>query len=1430
MRRAQLDSSLKVNKDQAILISGESGAGKTESTKFVMRYLAALSTTASKIIRTNDSTLRLEARVLETNPILEGFGNARTLRNDNSSRFGKWISLDFDSRGCLRTAALRTYLLEKVRLVQQAQGERGFHIFYESLAGITSEPLWSSNYALDTICVSGSTCAINGRHDGVIDAEMFIQRRRALEAFGIHNNNNDNISQSDVFDTLAGVIHLGGIRMEIFSDQSTTVEDAGCRIEDDTRIRLELAADALGLNATSLEIALTRRSVLAEGQKLDLKLSADAARRGRDALVKAVYSALFDEIVANCNARLLPENKSLMTTDKNSASIGLLDIFGFEVFETNSFEQLLINYTNERLQQHFNDFVFQTEQAEYRAEGLHWDPVDFPNNDDVLLLIEGDKATLSSTINDGPSPPTSAHRSIPNKNILQRASSGRVLISTSGRPPLLKRTSSALPAASMSAGVGLLTTVDDECLLVASKVADGKEASDAVNDDRDEESARALTRRLKRTFDEQSSRFSCDARQERNAQFQILQYAGPVEYCVRGFIAKNMDALAPDAAKLLMESAKSFVRGLEKRRLLSGSAGSNAITSGRRPSFNNSSSRRGSSSLATTTVGQRFRASLSNLLSEIRATRPHFIRCLKPNDVNSPDCIDAARLVEQLRYCGVLEAVRVARAGYPVRLQHADFVRRYRAAAAVWSDLFFLRPPDEQHLINSNVATATDQLNIQSVYSSMAPNDEVDESPLELARRAATKLVDALVMDAQLELENGQMIQRDSSCTAMAEARGVAIGRTKIFLRKGGFEALEALLSRRVAKAGTIVQTVWRGRTARRYLASAKKIARILSKLYRRRAATKKFLVIKLASITRGLKPRLHFKAIVRIVRWSQRVYRGRSARNKLDWLRREKAIRRLQRLVRGGAARGSFHRLRSAVIALQCFARIAMARAARSHQYQLRRDAKLVLKELWKAQESAAIEACANVRERQLATEAQRKLEIFQYQALSSNSSSNKVKSLEAKLQETERALQSALAQRDQAKSERDAALQALSAAINAAGPERNVSQGAAIKVLEVARQSRQEEQRAMANHNSPPRELTLPPKIETDRNTGSDEQGLMETSSTPNEKVPAALPSPMVPPLIMPPTEPPTPALPAPPTPQFPLETVLSQSTFKTDDKNSTPPMSFDDFFDFDEIGGETPSKLSRASWDRARKRIATLKSECAALRRLICGGWMAQWRMLCELGEDPVPELTSAVDEEEAFHDIGGSTPQALAEALGVTTPPEPAARVGVIDFDVDFGKSLTTTPPKRKRSLARVDPAALASRFAADIAALDDATAQLAGIQKNGANTAAADDPHHAPYAAALAETLLKMERFSGCLRALAAIEVAPMTPAQLRDQLDSVLERNDNLQRQVLEKLSPTGHGRRFRGNDRGNLHSGGQNSAWLGIMSCGFYREDMEDD
>jgi myosin V len=358
--------------DQSILVSGESGAGKTVTTKIILQYFAVLSQQA------DPSIAGIESKVLESNPILESFGNARTIRNDNSSRFGKFMEMRFDSRGCLLSASIQTYLLEKVRLISQGIGERNYHVFYEILAGLTASErrdLRLSNRSARDFKMTSISETFD-RRDGVHDRETYMELRTALDTVGFTAQ-----EQLDLFTVVCGLLYTSNLTFV----QET--EDASFLNEHNAS--LGSAVDLLGVDYEVLNAALCTCAIEAGGETLYKQLSIYRAEKALEALIKTTYNALFLHIVKKINSFIaVRENAQRDVMSKQPASIGVLDIFGFESFERNSFEQLCINYCNEALQQQFNRFVFKLEQEEYKNEGIDWSFISFPDNQDVLDLIE----------------------------------------------------------------------------------------------------------------------------------------------------------------------------------------------------------------------------------------------------------------------------------------------------------------------------------------------------------------------------------------------------------------------------------------------------------------------------------------------------------------------------------------------------------------------------------------------------------------------------------------------------------------------------------------------------------------------------------------------------------------------------------------------------------------------------------------------------------------------------------------------------------------------------------------------------------------------------------------------------------------------------------------------------------------------------------
>ncbi|KAI8527772.1 hypothetical protein RHMOL_Rhmol12G0100500 [Rhododendron molle] len=500
--------------NQSIIISGESGAGKTETAKIAMQYLAALGGGSG-----------IEYEILKTNPILEAFGNAKTSRNDNSSRFCNFsfIILLFMQFASCNAEKLNLQTLDDYKYLSQ------------------------------------STCHSIAAVD---DAEQFRIVTEALDI--VHVSKED---QESVFAMLAAVLWLGNI--------SFTVIDNENHVEPVTDEGLTTVAKLIGCTVVELKQALSTRKMRIGNDTIIQKLTQSQAIDTRDALAKSIYSCLFDWLVEQINKSLAVGKR------RTGRSISILDIYGFESFDRNSFEQFCINYANERLQQHFNRHLFKLEQEEYIQDGIDWAKVDFEDNQDCLNLFE--------------------------------------------KKPL-----------------GLLSLLDEE-----STFPNGTDLT--------------FANKLKQHLNSNSY-----FRGERGKAFTVCHYAGEVMYDTTGFLEKNRDLLHLDsiqllssctchlpqifASNLLAQSEKPVVGALHK----SGGADSQKLS-----------------------VATKFKGQLFQLMHRLESTTPHFIRCIKPNNRQSPGMYEQGLVLQQLRCCGVLEVVRISRSGFPTRMSHQKFARRY---------------------------------------------------------------------------------------------------------------------------------------------------------------------------------------------------------------------------------------------------------------------------------------------------------------------------------------------------------------------------------------------------------------------------------------------------------------------------------------------------------------------------------------------------------------------------------------------------------------------------------------------------------------------------------------------------------------------------------------------------------------------------------
>uniref|UniRef100_A0A674ITT3 Myosin VIIB n=1 Tax=Terrapene triunguis TaxID=2587831 RepID=A0A674ITT3_9SAUR len=560
---------MKRNKrDQCCVISGESGAGKTESTKLILQFLAAISGQHSWI----------EQQILEANPILEAFGNAKTIRNDNSSRFGKYIDIHFNRSSVIEGARIEQFLLEKSRVCRQAPEERNYHIFYCMLMGMNLEQKKMLNLGTAseyTYLTMGDCTSCDGRND----AKEYAHIRSAMKVLMFSDSEHWDISK-----LLAAILHLGNVEFE-----AAVYDNLDCSDVLDSSY-FSVATKLLEVDPGELQNSLTNHSIIIRGESVSMPLSVAKAADGRDAFVKGIYGHLFLWIVNKINAATF--NPPSQDSKSLRRSIGLLDIFGFENFNTNSFEQLCINFANEHLQQFFVRHVFKLEQEEYLAEHISWSHIDFTDNHQALEVIALKPMNIVSLIDEESKFPKGTDATLLNK-INSHHGKSKVYL-----PP----------------------------------------------------------------------------RSVHDTKFGISHFAGIVYYQSKGFLEKNRDMLSSNIMQLVYSSKNKFLRQIFQVETTVATLGRGSIKHLRAEHILKGSD----TTKRLSTLGGQFKQSLEQLMKILGSCQPYFIRCIKPNDYKKPLLFDRELCIRQLRYSGMMETIRIRKAGYPIRYSFAEFFERYR--------------------------------------------------------------------------------------------------------------------------------------------------------------------------------------------------------------------------------------------------------------------------------------------------------------------------------------------------------------------------------------------------------------------------------------------------------------------------------------------------------------------------------------------------------------------------------------------------------------------------------------------------------------------------------------------------------------------------------------------------------------------------------
>ncbi|TFY72379.1 hypothetical protein EVG20_g642 [Dentipellis fragilis] len=606
---------------QTIIVSGESGAGKTESAKFIMRYLASVNPpdlgTKTRTKASLDESSEVERQILATNPVLEAFGNAKTTRNDNSSRFGKYIQILFDAKQEIVGARIRTYLLERSRIVFQPLTERNYHIFYQLCAGAPLKE--RKDLGLDTDITKFHYLKQGGPHStpipGVDDAEEFRTTQHALSTIGISVE-----KQWAVFRLLSALLHLGNVKITAMRSDSTI---------DDNDPALLLATRFLGIDKAEFKKWTVKKQITTRSEKIVTALNAAQATVVRDSVAKFVYVCLFEWLVAIVNESLAGENGE--AEKRAEMFIGVLDIYGFEHFQKNSFEQFSINYANEKLQQEFNAHVFKLEQEEYVKEEINWTFIDFSDNQPCIDVIEGKLGVLALLDEEARMPSGS------DASFLQKLNTQ--LLKPENKDVFKK------PRFGNSA-----FTIAHYALDVTYEV-DGflEKNRDTVPDEH-----MTLLASTKNTF----LREVLDAALASSKPPDSPNPASPA-FSDSGSGGSRRSSLIPDPGRTSLVNS--------------------ALSGPKRPG----------AMAKKPTQASIFKASLSNLMDTLIITNVHYIRCIKPNEQKEAWRFTPQQVLSQLRACGVLETIRISCAGYPTRWTYEEFAERYYmlVSSAQWGPM-----------------------------------------------------------------------------------------------------------------------------------------------------------------------------------------------------------------------------------------------------------------------------------------------------------------------------------------------------------------------------------------------------------------------------------------------------------------------------------------------------------------------------------------------------------------------------------------------------------------------------------------------------------------------------------------------------------------------------------------------------------------------
>ncbi|XP_061426070.1 myosin heavy chain, skeletal muscle, adult-like [Lethenteron reissneri] len=553
--------------NQSILITGESGAGKTVNTKRVIQYFATIAALGDATKKKEESRKgTLEDQIVEANPLMEAFGNAKTVRNDNSSRFGKFIRIHFGATGKLSSADIETYLLEKSRVTFQLPTERNYHIFYQIESQKKPElleMLLITNNPYDYVFISQGEITVPSLDDG----DELMATDSAIDILGFTND-----EKLSIYKVTGALMHYGNMKFK----QKQREEQA----EPDGNEDADKAAYLMGLNSADLLKGLCYPRVKVGNEYVTKGQTVQQVHNSVGALARSVFEKMFLWMVIRIN-------ETLATKLARQHFIGVLDIAGFEIFDFNTFEQLCINFTNEKLQQFFNHHMFVLEQEEYKKEGIDWVFIDFGMDLQACIdLIE--------------------------------------------KP------------------MGIMSILEEQCMFPKANDQTFKE--------------KLYDQHLGKNQFFQKPKPS---KGKHEAHFSLGHYAGNVDYNIGGWLEKNKDPLNDSVVQLYQKSALKMLAAVYATYAsVDSDTGSKGGKKKKGSSFQ--------------TVSALHRENLNKLMTNLKTTHPHFVRCIIPNETKTPGTMDNILVMHQLRCNGVLEGIRICRKGFPNRIVYGDFKQRYR--------------------------------------------------------------------------------------------------------------------------------------------------------------------------------------------------------------------------------------------------------------------------------------------------------------------------------------------------------------------------------------------------------------------------------------------------------------------------------------------------------------------------------------------------------------------------------------------------------------------------------------------------------------------------------------------------------------------------------------------------------------------------------